>query len=272
MPPRLKWHQLRRQRSDAPHLRANLEAGLRAGAALEVDLVATRDGHLLCLHDLTLDRETTGQGAVAAASRAAIEDLRQRVPGGEALAAPPLFLDELAAGVRAHGQLPPGTIQLDIKEPAPGLTEAALDRFARILDGIAPAFIASADNWDSVERLARAAPGLQRGFDPLAMYGEEPPTDAAALRSIAERTLAEAPDASVYYLEADLILAGHAAGVDLVGIVCADGALVDAWTIDAGRPGLRNLLRTLIGLGCGQITTNDPVVLAPIVAELAECS
>ncbi len=60
--PRLKWHMLRRRRGDPPFFRRNLVAGLEAGAALEVDLVVTADGHFLCLHDLTLDAETTGTG------------------------------------------------------------------------------------------------------------------------------------------------------------------------------------------------------------------
>ena len=36
--PRLKWHMLRRRETDPAHLRENLDAGLRAGAALEVEL------------------------------------------------------------------------------------------------------------------------------------------------------------------------------------------------------------------------------------------
>jgi hypothetical protein len=55
--PRLKWHMLRRRKSDAPFLRENLVAALRAGAACEVDLAFTADGHALCLHDATLDRK-----------------------------------------------------------------------------------------------------------------------------------------------------------------------------------------------------------------------
>ena len=58
----LKWHCLRRSRTDPAFSRANLRAGLAAGAVVEVDLAATADGDLVCLHDLMLDRETTGRG------------------------------------------------------------------------------------------------------------------------------------------------------------------------------------------------------------------
>ncbi|MBK7471345.1 MAG: hypothetical protein IPI73_12675 [Betaproteobacteria bacterium] len=50
------------------------------------------------------------------------------------------------------------------------------------------------------------------------------------------------------------------------------GAAVDAWTIDADLPDLRNVLRRLIAAGCHQITSNDPEALRPIVEEIAACS
>jgi hypothetical protein len=39
----LKWHQLRRRREDPVFARDNLTAALAAGAAIEIDLVATAD-------------------------------------------------------------------------------------------------------------------------------------------------------------------------------------------------------------------------------------
>ena len=42
-PPRLKWHMLRRRKSDPGHFRANLEQALRVGAACEVDLHFTAE-------------------------------------------------------------------------------------------------------------------------------------------------------------------------------------------------------------------------------------
>src|SRR5690606_15136698 len=74
----LEWHRLRRRREDPVFARANLKPGLAAGAALEVDLVATADGDLVCLHELPLDEETTGHGPVAVQPSAAVLALRQR--------------------------------------------------------------------------------------------------------------------------------------------------------------------------------------------------
>jgi hypothetical protein len=50
------------------------------------------------------------------------------------------------------------------------------------------------------------------------------------------------------------------------------GARVDAWTIDADLPDLRDVLRRLIAVGCHQLTSNDPEALRPIVEEVALCS
>ena len=267
--PRLKWHMLRRRKSDPSFLRENLASALHASAACEVDIVITADGHALCLHDKTLDRETTGQGRVADATRAQIEGLRQRGPSGEVLASAPLFLDEVFATVKATGVAAPALVQLDIKASARSLTPRVLERITNQLRGSAGAFIASAYDWDAVQRLIAAVPGLHAGFDPLALYSRAFDLDAAGYRAIATRTLATAPGVSIYYLEAKLILAALKHGVNLVNEVTGAGARVDAWTIDADHPNLRGTLRQLIEAGCQQITSNDPEILAPIVEEIA---
>jgi hypothetical protein len=41
---RLKWHNLRRRADEPGGLRTNLEAGLKSGAVIEVDIRLTRDG------------------------------------------------------------------------------------------------------------------------------------------------------------------------------------------------------------------------------------
>lgn len=271
-PPRLKWHMLRRRKSDPAHLRANLDAALAAGAACEVDIVFTADGHAVCLHDLTLDRETTGSGPVAAQPRAAIERLRQRGADGAPLDSPPLFLDEVVAAVRRLGVAAPALVQLDVKPPAHELTPTALVRLGATLGGEADAFVAGGYEWHVIEALRSTIPGLHAGFDPLAFYPRDLALDAAQFRALGARTRATAPDASIYYLEADLVLAALDRGVDLVAAVRDGGALVDAWTIDADRPDLARVLRRLVEVGCGQITSNDPEALGPLIEEIVQCS
>ncbi|MEO6595249.1 MAG: glycerophosphodiester phosphodiesterase family protein [Planctomycetota bacterium] len=260
---------LRRRKSDAAFQRVNLASALQSGAACEVDIVLAADGHALCLHDLTLDRETTGHGRVADATRATIERCRQRGSDGAVLGSAPLFLDEVAAAVAAHGSVAPASVQLDVKLPAQALTPRSLDRIASMLRDQADSFIASAYEWETVQRLVVAAPGLHAGFDPLAFYPRSFQLDADGFRSIAARMLATAPNASIYYLEAKLILAALAHGVDLVRVVTGAGAQVDAWTIDADHPHLSDVLLRLIDLGCHQITSNDPERLYPIIDGLS---
>ena len=265
--PRLKWHMLRRLKSDPAFLRSNLHAALHANAACEVDLRLSADGHALCLHDRRLDRETTGHGPVGDATRAQIAQLRQRDADGAPGADAPLFLDELAATVRALGATLPAQVQLDVKVPAQDLTDAAVQHIAAIIGANAGAFVASASDWGAVLRLTEALPALHAGFDPLALYPRALELDAAGYAALARATLAAAPTASVYYLEARLVLAALDQGVNLVDAVTGNGAWVDAWTVDADHPDLRRVLKRLIDAGCQQITSNDPLLLETMLLE-----
>src|ERR1700712_2371840 len=52
--------------SVAEHTLAAYQAAIEAGAdALECDVRMTRDGHLVCVHDRTVNRTSDGQGVVS---------------------------------------------------------------------------------------------------------------------------------------------------------------------------------------------------------------
>jgi glycerophosphoryl diester phosphodiesterase len=260
---------MRRRRDDPAFLRRNLAAGLEIGAALEVDLVLTADGHFVCLHDLTLDAETTGSGPVASARRAGLMRLRQRGPDGAILDDPPLFLDEVVATVARHRRRGGGLVQLDMKDPPERLDDAAVARLRAALGRHAPHFIAGSTDASFLDRLRTAFPELTRGFDPLALYGfgKRIPDNRAAFEKIADEMVRLAPDAAIFYLEADLILVALRTGVDLVAAAHETGAEVDAWTVDTTRPAIRDVLRTLLDLGVDQITTNEPDRLGPLIED-----
>ncbi len=270
--PRLKWHMLRRRKSDPGHLRANLAAALEAGAACEVDIQFTADGHAFCLHDRTLDRETTGTGPAAALRRSEIEALRQRAPDGVPVDSAPLFLDEVAEAVRRFGRADGGLVQLDVKAPIDAFDDATLGRMTRSIGDAAHRFVAGACDWRMPTRLAAGIPGMKAGFDPLDFYPRTLPEDADAYRALAAKTVATAPDAAIYYLEANLVLGGLDAGVNLIDAVRQNGAEVDVWTVDADRSGLRDLLARLVRAGCTQVTSNDPDKLRPLLEEIAACA
>jgi len=103
---------------------AALDNTLAAGPAMvELDVRATSDGVLVLLHDATLDRTTTGSGAIAKTAYAALADVRLRDPDGRVTGhSIPTLNDALTA---ANGK---GLVLLDIK---PALTEAVVAAVAR---------------------------------------------------------------------------------------------------------------------------------------------
>jgi glycerophosphoryl diester phosphodiesterase len=245
---RLKWHKLRQRPDDPPFARANLRAGLAAGASLEVDLRRLACGRFVCLHDADLAGETTGRGPVAAVDAAAIAGLAMRAAPGEK----PLLLDELADAVRAWAR-GPALVQLDLKDAElDGASRAAL---AAAFEGIGDRFILSGCDWDAVLRLGGEVFGLALGYDPYDDAGDDP---AEALRAIRDR----AALADTIYLHRELVRTAHAHGDPLVARLRAKGQRVDCWTIDHGRPAALADLRIALAAGCDQITTNSAAAWA----------
>ncbi|MDK2746383.1 MAG: glycerophosphodiester phosphodiesterase family protein [Brevundimonas sp.] len=93
------------------------------GAILELDAVLTKDGHLVLMHDETMDRTTTGQGRVADLTLAQVKAARLKASNGALTdAAPPTLGEALDAAGRV------GAIaSLDLK-PADGATTVDLAR------------------------------------------------------------------------------------------------------------------------------------------------
>jgi glycerophosphoryl diester phosphodiesterase len=243
---RLKWHKLRRRPDDPPFARRNLEAGLAAGASLEVDIRRLACGRFVCLHDATLDGETSGRGPVARIDATAVSRLRMRGPAGE----PPLLLAELADRVRAA----PGAgalVQLDLKDSVAEIDRAAGEAFAAALDGLGPRFILSGDDWDAVTRLGGAVADLALGYDPSDGAGDP----ARLVRETA-------PEADTVYLHKSLVRASRQRGDGLVERLRDRGHRVDCWTIDHGAPDGPADLVAACAAGCDQITTNTSLAWA----------
>lgn len=258
---RLKWHQLRRAGTDPAHDRTNLKQGIEQGASLEVDIVTTRDGHFVCLHDPELGCETTGRGPVQDHDRSALERLRQCSNDGHPLATPPLFLDEVLVALAAAPADWPGRLQLDLKQPQ-GLIDGSLARrFAELARPVAHHLILGGTEWRAVQRLGEAVPGLRLGFDPLALHETAPPASAAEFRTLGAYMLAHAPEAAIFYLHIALALQGLEAGVDLIAMAKTRGAEVDAWRLEPEDDGAAEILTRLVAAGVDQITTDSPLAL-----------
>ena len=258
---RLKWHQLRRAAGDPAHDRANLRQGIARGASLEVDLVLTRDGHFVCLHDDELAAETTGEGLVREHDRVALERLRQCDNQRRALATPPLFLDEvvdLLAGAPADWR---GRLQLDLKPPPAPFEDAVIERFAALTAPVAQHLTLAGTRWPAVLRLGRAVPGLRLGFDPLDIHEVAPPASTAEFTAFGAYTLVHAYEARIFYFHIPLLLQGLARGVDLIALAQGRGAEVDAWRLEPGHDQAEATLARLVGAGVDQITTDSPEAL-----------
>lgn len=256
---RLKWHRLRHAADVASHDRASLARGLARGALLEVDLQLTDDSHWVCLHDATLEGETTGKGPVAAATRPCLEKLRQRHQDGRVLDGPPLFLDELAAALAASTA--GSRIQLDLKLDRRAIDGPARARFKAAVGPIAERFDLGGEDWQAVQELAALTPGIRPSFETWPLVHGGGFADRADAERFAREMLAAAPEAVLLYIHHPLVTAAAALGIELIGAAHAAGREVDCWTIDPDLAGVTDLLHHLAAVGCDQITTNAPEAL-----------
>jgi glycerophosphoryl diester phosphodiesterase len=261
---RLKWHRLQRRRSDLPFTPRRLLEGLAAGASVEVDLRRHADHSFVCLHDASLDRETSGSGPVAEASLEQLRRLTLRGAAGTTGEGLILLEDlaELARGMAA----PDALIQLDLKEVDSALDSHTVENFRRTMACIAGHCILSGCDWTVISRLADAVPAMRRGFDPCAEDTLEHLRDGIDCLDFVESTLAIAPDAEMIYLDYRIVLAAEEMGIDLVAPFRAAGKAVDAWTLNADHPEAARSVKRLVALKVDQITTDEPDALQELFA------
>ncbi|WP_225771097.1 glycerophosphodiester phosphodiesterase family protein [Inquilinus sp. Marseille-Q2685] len=257
---RLKWHRLQRRPEDIPFTPARLREGMALGASMEVDLRRRADGGFACLHDETLDRETTGHGPVAAATFADLRGLRMRGKDGTPTGDRLLQLEDLTE-LAAAGADPAALVQLDLKEADGALDGRSVDAFRNALAPVAGRFILSGGDWTAVRRLGATLPGLRLGFDPC----DDDTLGTLRTAADAERFIAaaldRAPEAAMIYLSYPIVLRADALGVDLIAACHAAGRTVDAWTLNPDHPGAAAALARLVALRADQITTDAPGAL-----------
>ncbi len=258
----LKWHRGRRRLGDPVFTGARILEGMALGASVEVDLVVTGDGGFAVLHDLTLDRETTGSGPVAAASDATIRTLRLRGNDGQPIDAPVMLLDDLCA-LMARADVPAeALLQLDYKQDETVLDARALANFVRATGPVATNLIVSSGSAPALAMLAAAVPGLRSGYDATDEASFRTALAAGTLQGWVDRAIEAAPGAQMIYLHYDLVLGADDSGFDLVDAFHRHGRTIDAWTIRTTDERSVALVRRLLALRVDQITTDDPEGLA----------
>ncbi|MQY26949.1 glycerophosphodiester phosphodiesterase [Nocardia aurantia] len=223
------------------HTLAAYELALQEGAAgLECDIRLTRDGHLVCVHDRTVDRTSDGTGLV---SEMSLDELKELNFGTAAEPSPVLTLSELITLV-LDWRSQPSKLFIETKHPVRygALVEnkllAELQRF-----GIATP--ASADHSRAVVmsfaatavwRIRRAAPLLPTvllGESSRYLGGSAATTVGATAVGPSVKTLREHPD--------------------LVDKAAAAGRATYCWTVDDAAD-----VKLCADLGVSWIATNHP--------------
>jgi glycerophosphoryl diester phosphodiesterase len=254
----LKWHRARRHGTDPVFTGRRILEGMKLGASVEVDLVVHADSGFAVLHDLALDKETTGTGLVRETPAEVLRRLQLRDNEGQPIADNVMLLEDLAALLARDGAHPEALLQLDYKEDAAALNDAVVANFAQALAPVARHFILSSGDAESVRVLTRATPGVRVGYDPChqgAMERLAETRDYAAF--VADAVLA-APKSELDYLEYRLVLEAEADEFDIIGAFHAHGRRIDAYTVRRADEEGMAVIERLLALKVDQITTDDP--------------
>ena len=257
-----KWHRGRRRLSDPVFTGKRILEAMALGASIEVDLVVTADKGFAVLHDMTLDRETTGQGPVASTSDALIRQLRLRDNGGNPITEPVMLLDDLCTLMASGKVHPDALLQLDYKEDDKVLDGRAIANFRRATLPVARNIIVSSGSAAAVKLLTDAVPGMRSGYDPSENLSETGPHTPELLRQFVDDAVAASPGADLVYLYWGIVTLSADAGFDIVNAFHQHGKRIDAWTINTVDATNIKVVERLLALRVDQITTDDPEGLA----------
>ncbi|KKB86657.1 glycerophosphodiester phosphodiesterase [Devosia limi DSM 17137] len=262
----LKWHRGRRRASDPVFTGARILEGMRLGASIEVDLVVHADRGYAVLHDLTVERETTGTGPVVNLHAEELRQLHLRGNDGAPLPDRVMLLEDLAALLAAGEVHPEALLQLDYKEDAKALDLAAIASFKASVGPVARHMILSSGDAEAVGLLTDGVDGLRIGYDPCHDGALDRLQQSHDFAGFVRDALAASPSAEMIYLHHGLILEADRLGFDLIAAFHAAGKRIDAYTINrADAASLPAVLR-LLDLKADQITTDDPEGVVALVA------
>lgn len=257
-----KWHRGRRRATDPAFTGKRILEAMALGASTEVDLVVTGDKGLAVLHDMTLDRETTGTGPVATTSDDVIRLLRLRANDGTPLTEPVMLLDDLCALMASGTVHPDALLQLDYKEDETVLDDRAIENFVRATTPVARNMIVSSGSAAAVKILTDAVPGMRSGFDPSDNLSEAGPHTPETLQRFVDDAVAASPDCDLIYLAWQIVVMSDDAGFDIVEAFHRHGKRIDAWTMRNIDEVSLYVIERLLALKVDQITTDDPEGLA----------
>lgn len=195
--------------------------------AIEMDIHQSRDGHLMVIHDLTLDHAFGRPGRVDRMTRAELE--KAGVPS----------LEDAADLLQGKCLL-----VIEIKQPKDGTRHRGIER--RLVEFIAErklsdSVIIISFYADSMRKVNDLAPHLDKAF----LFGSTPKDLKATKR-----------DMGLTYLGPKYTKVDE----DFMKRAKELGLKVNPWTVDG-----KEKLEKFVDLGCDAITTNDPDILLGIV-------
>lgn len=254
----LKWHRARRRASDPVFTGGRILEGMRLGASVEVDLVVHADRGYAVLHDLGVERETTGNGKVADLDAATLRSLYLRGNDGTPLGEHVMLLEDLCALLAQGGMHPDALLQLDYKEDWRVLDPVAVETFKASVAPVAHCMILSSGDAESVRLLTEEVAGLRIGYDPCHDGAIERLMQTRDFAGFVGDAVAASPRAEMIYLAYPLVLEADRLGFDLVAAFHAEGRRIDAYTIQRADEESRVRVARLLELRVDQITTDDP--------------
>lgn len=257
-----KWHRGRRMASDPVFTGRRIIEGMKLGASVEVDLVIHADNGLAVLHNLSLERETTGTGLVRETRADVLRGLNLRDNEGQPIDDKVMLLGDLAGLIARDGAHPEGLLQLDYKEDAAALNPEVIANFAQVLGPVARHFILSSGDAESVAMLSADVPGLRIGYDPCYKGAIERLMATRDYAGFVAGAVVASPRSELDYLEYRLVLEADRDGFDIVGAFHKAGRRIDAYTVRRADDEGLAVVRRLLELKVDQITTDDPEGLA----------
>lgn len=253
-----KWHRGRRRGSDPVFTGRRIIEGMQLGASVEVDLVIHADDGMAVLHNLSLERETTGSGLVRQTSSETLRGLHLRDNDGQPIDDKVMLLEDLAGLIVRDGAHPEGLLQLDYKEDAAALNPRVIGNFAAALKPVARHFILSSGDAESVRMLTDSTPGLRIGYDPCHKGAMERLMATRDYATFVADAVAASPKSELDYLEYRLVLEADRDGFDIIGAFQAHGRRIDAYTVRRADDEGMAVIERLLELKVDQITTDDP--------------
>ena len=208
---------------------AAFDLALRMGALhIEFDVQSTADGHIVVIHDDSVDRTTDGTGPVAGYTLAALRALSAGARFGSAFVAERIpLLDEVLERYRGRAHL-----HVELKGRSSDLTQRTVDLIRE--HGMAGHVTITSFQKTRLEETREYAPELPTGW---------------LVREITDATITEARGLGLTQLcpRADLVTA------DLVRRLHAAGFVVRAWGV-----GTEELMERVVEAGADGMTVNFP--------------